>query len=109
MEVVLPQQFPTYDKMRKGTWIISVATHEHQYYTGLQVTKDPGVPVVYAGFVLMIIGCFVAFFMSHKKLGVEVSTSGGSSKVRVAGTANKNKLGMNRNVQVIAKALAGLK
>ena len=38
-------------------------------YTGLQVRKDPGVWVVYLGFIVMSIGLYIAFFMSHKKYG----------------------------------------
>ena len=33
-------------------------------YTSLQVVKDPGVPVVYAGFSLMIVGLFVVFYLN---------------------------------------------
>ena len=32
-------------------------------YTSLQVVKDPGVPVVYAGFSLMIVGLFIVFYL----------------------------------------------
>ena len=56
-----------------------------RYYTGLQVTKDPGIWVVYTGFIVMIIGCFITFFMSHQRLCVEVIKSGGKSKVVVTG------------------------
>jgi len=33
-------------------------------YTSLQVVKDPGVPVVYAGFALMIVGLFIVFYLN---------------------------------------------
>ncbi len=33
-------------------------------YTSLQVVKDPGVPVVYAGFGLMIAGLFIVFYLN---------------------------------------------
>lgn len=33
-------------------------------YTSLQVVKDPGVPVVYAGFSLMIVGLFIVFYLN---------------------------------------------
>ena len=58
-----------------------------RYYTGLQVTKDPGVWVVYSGFITMILGIIITFFMSHQRLYVEVGLEGKKSKVMVAGTA----------------------
>ena len=71
--VVLPLRYPTFDKMRKGEWIVSVADIERRYYTGLQISKDPGVLVVYAGFILMLAGCYICFFLSHQKICIEVN------------------------------------
>jgi len=120
IEVALPLRFPSFDKMgpifdkrRKDNVFISVTGLEFpgqsaapQYYTGLQVTRDPGVWVVYSGFILMIIGCYVTFFMSHQRIVVDISRHGETSKVRVVGTAVKNKLAMQRKVKKIADILA---
>lgn len=105
-ELAIPLNFPSFDKMRKDDLIISVERSEQRYYTGLQVTKDPGVPVVYTGFILMILGCYIAFFMSHQKLCVEVVKKGEKNRVMVAGIANKNKMGMQSRTQRIAKILS---
>jgi hypothetical protein len=37
---------------------------EQPDWTALQVVRDPGVPLVYAGFVLMIAGLFVVFYLN---------------------------------------------
>jgi cytochrome c biogenesis protein len=117
LEVTLPVNFPNFDKMRRGEVVISVdsqSTAKHpvrekpgnkRYYTGLQVVKDPGVWVVYTGFMVMIVGIIITFFMSHQRLCVDVSRKGNKSRVMVAGVANKNKLGMRAKAERIAQLL----
>ena len=115
-EVLLPLQFHNFDKMRGGQFILAVegeaghtppaaAPTEVRYYTGLQVTKDPGVWVVYSGFILMILGCFVTFFMSHQQVLVTVTPKGDKNRLEIAGVATKNKLGIEKKVEQLAGRL----
>lgn len=103
--IILPVKFKNFDKMRKGNVVISVADYKSGYYTGLQITKDPGVYLVYSGFILIIIGCFITFFMSHQSLCIAINTEGDTCQVMIAGTANKNRLGMKRIVNQISLKL----
>jgi cytochrome c biogenesis protein len=61
------------------------------YSTGLQVAKDPGVWIVYAGCALMLIGLYIAFFLSHRKIWLYQKTINNKKMVILAGTTNKNK------------------
>jgi cytochrome c biogenesis protein len=108
-EILLPVRFPTFDRMRRGQVVIAVDEVKERHYTGLQVNKDPGVDVVYVGFVLMILGCYVTFFTSHQQVCIEVARKGARTQVTVSGTANKNKAAMERRIRRLAAALAGLK
>jgi cytochrome c biogenesis protein len=60
------------------------------------VTRDPGVTLVYFGFIIMIAGCFVTFFMAHQQICVEAVPRGGKMDIWVSGTANKNRPGFER-------------
>ena len=66
------------------------------YATGLQVTKDPGVWFVYTGCGMMLLGLFVAFFMSHRKIYAFVHEEDGQTKVLFTGSAHKNKVGFEK-------------
>ena len=108
-EVVLPIRFPTFDRMRRGDVVIAVDQFKERHYTGLQVNKDPGVDVVYLGFILMILGCYVTFFRSHQQVCIQASRRGSVTRVTVCGTANKNKAAMERRIQRLSAALKQLK
>jgi cytochrome c biogenesis protein len=117
-QILLPLHFPNFDKMRGGAFFISILGQTQRdfkpqekadrYFTGLQVTKDPGVPVVYAGFAGMIIGFVITFFMSHQTVGVELRQRGGRSHVAVAGIADRNKMGMERKTEQLTERLKSL-
>ena len=107
-EVLLPVRFPSFDKMRGGDVHIAVQEALLNYYTGLEVSRDPGVWVVYVGFILMILGCYITFFMSHQQFCAEVRRDADGSRVRVIGVANKNKLAMPRKIDAVADDLARL-
>jgi cytochrome c biogenesis protein len=108
-EIVLPVKFPSFDKMRKGDVIVAIAETETRYYTGLQVASDPGVWVVYAGFLLMIGGCIVTFFMSHQQICIEALADGNICSVTIRGVANKNKIDMQKKMDAIATAAEQIK
>ncbi len=107
-EVILPIRFPTFDKMRRGEVVIAIDQFKQRHYTGLQVNKDPGVEVVYAGFILMILGCYVTFFRSHQQLCIEAVQTGGTTRVEVSGTTNKNRAALEHRVRKLSKALEEL-
>ena len=63
-EILLPLHYPNFDMMRQGDIVVSVADQkvkkfspgnqpDMRWATGLQMTKDPGVWVVYCGFIIM--------------------------------------------------------
>jgi cytochrome c biogenesis protein len=79
-----------------GTYTVRV---KQLYATGLQVSKDPGVWIVYIGCGLMLLGLIVAFFMSHRKLYAFVATEENKTTAIFAGSVNKNKVGFEKHFQ----------
>ncbi len=78
------------------------------FYTGLQVNRDPGVSIVWTGFFLIIAGFFVAFFSSHRKIWVRLIKSNGELDLSLAGTSNKNPVGLKRELEHLTENLKDL-
>jgi cytochrome c biogenesis protein len=71
---------------------------ETKYYTGLQLSHDPGVSIVAIGSFSIVIGFIITFFSSHRRLWVRVDEQEGKSRISIAATSNRDPVGLNREV-----------
>jgi len=76
-------------------------------YTGLQVRKDPGVWIVYLGSLVMSIGLYAAFFMSHSRIWISLGEEKNSTKVIIAASTNKNKAAFEQKIEKLLGGLHG--
>ncbi|MBW1681345.1 MAG: cytochrome c biogenesis protein ResB [Deltaproteobacteria bacterium] len=78
---------------------------ESKHYTGLQVNRDPGVPLVWTGCFLMVAGFIVTFFTSHRRFWVRAVAVQGGVRVDVSGTSSKNPVGLERELDHLVASL----
>jgi cytochrome c biogenesis protein len=83
-------------KIMPEDYIVSYVDYWGARYTGLQVNKDPGVWIVYTGFIMLCFGPLLAFFGSHRKVWVRIVDRKGEAAVLVGGSSNRNRLGFER-------------
>lgn len=83
-----------------GGRLLQYVGGEEIMYTGLQVAKDPGVWTVWFGCTLMMVGIYVAFFISHRRIWVRVE----NGTITIGGNASKNQGGFQLYMdQLLAK------
>ena len=75
-----------------------LVTVKQMYATGLQVTKDPGVWFVYFGCIALLLGLYIAFFISHRKIWLVLKSD---KSILLAGTSNKNMIGFRKDFENI--------
>ncbi len=87
--------FPAYNPVSQGQeadYKFEYRDMQMGYFTGLEVSHEPGQWLVWAGCVLMGVGLFVAFYMVHMRLWVvAVPNANGKLVLWIGGQANKNK------------------
>ncbi|MBI5440740.1 MAG: cytochrome c biogenesis protein ResB, partial [Deltaproteobacteria bacterium] len=102
---VVAQRYPTLDQRRGADLVFELtALLPGTPYTGLQVAKDPGVPLIWAGCIVLTVGLLMAFFASHQRVWVRLE----NGKMILAGTASKNKDTFREKVAALEAKLKDL-
>ncbi len=94
---IIFKNFPDFDlKHRDGKYYFQLGEANFKYYTGLQVTKDPGVNLVWIGCFIMTIGFFVTFFLINKKYWIRIREENNKVNITFAGSCRKNRIGFEK-------------
>ena len=104
----LLDRFPKLNPAAFEPYIFSLDHLESRYYTGLQANRDPGVSVVWVGFFLIVLGFFITFFTSHRRIWVRIYPDKGHTRLSVAGIANKNPVGLQRELERLTDDIKNL-
>jgi cytochrome c biogenesis protein len=93
--ILVLKNYPDFDAKRGGLYSFSLTKIEQLQYTGLQVAKDPGVEIVWAGCFLLVFGSLTAFFFSHRRLWICLDEKEGKTRIRFIGSAHRNQPGFS--------------
>ncbi len=83
------QELPE-DMNHRSPYRLQLLRVDERYYTGLQVTRDPGVPLVWLGCLLLVLGSLSAFSLAHQRLWLTIRPTAGGCEVQVAGSSHRN-------------------
>lgn len=66
--------YPTADGFRNGEHVFILKKFVPRYITGLQLTADPGINIVWAGCALMVLGLVISFYVPHRQIWIRVDS-----------------------------------
>ena len=95
------EQIPMFNPGLFHPYVFVINDVQEKYYTGLQVNKDPGLPVVVAAALLMFIGLMLVFFSSHRQVWLRVDVQADGTRISIAGRSNKDEVGLQRDMNNI--------
>ena len=79
-------------------YLFSVQKKGERFFTVLQAARDPGVPLVAAGALLLIVGLLVTFFFSHRRFRIVLEEKKGKSRIGLAGSSNRDRVGLENEL-----------
>ena len=104
---MISKQVPQFNPGLYKPYLFTLEGVETSYYTGLKVTRDPGVPVVGAGAFLLVAGFLLTFFSSHQQVFVRVDRRHGKTRVCIAGRCNRDPVKLDREIGKIIRSYRG--
>jgi cytochrome c biogenesis protein len=104
----LIKKVPTFNPGLYKPYYFKLNRIESNYYTGLQLSHDPGVEIVAIGSLFVILGLFVTFFSSHKRLWVRVGEQDGKTKISVGARSNRDPVGLKREVEYLLRHFSSI-
>lgn len=91
-------EVPMFDPGLFQPLVFSLKRTEKQYYTGLRVVKDPGVPFVLAGGLMLLGGIIMIFFFAHQRVWVLINHEPEGIKISLAGRGNRHQEALQRQI-----------
>ncbi len=102
-------KFPDFHQKADAAYGVELADFYPRYYTGLQVTRDPGVNIVWLGCVFLIAGICMAFFTAHRRVCLLIQEKdGGGLRAVFAGSASKNRQAFASDINKLFEQLKSL-
>jgi cytochrome c biogenesis protein len=100
------QRFPNFDRERRDQYLLQFRGLSEKKWTGLQVAKDPGVPLIWIGSGLMILGLYLSFFVFHRRLWVRVRPAGPAKlTLEIFGHTRKAEGNFQKEIQRLSEAI----
>jgi cytochrome c biogenesis protein len=100
------QKMPDFHASEAMPYQIRFESVRMHHFTGLQIAKQPGQNIIWAGCFLMVAGLLVSFYFSHQRVWALVRVSEkGESVIRLGGSANKTKLDFEKKFRALERSL----
>lgn len=102
--------FPNFDEqVRRGAFDVAFLGFDQHYATGIQVGRVPFIGWVFGGFLLMFVGMYMAFFMSHRRYWARLAPlEDGRYELIVAGAARRHQLAFEEEFEGLRTQLVAV-
>lgn len=101
--------FPDLHKVKKAEYKFNLLSFKPSYYTGLEVTRNPGADTILFGIAMMTLGIILSFYLYHKRYWILLEPSkNGKVRMLFAGATTKGKHEFSKEMDKIVSEIKHL-
>ena len=103
--------YPDLFDIQGSKYRFELVGYEPKKFTGLQITKDPGVNIVWTGSTMIVVGITLSSFIYHRRLWVKVipDDKGQGVVVHIGGNTHKSQIDFNKEFRKLTERIQSLK
>ncbi len=102
--------YPGLFDIKDSQYRFELVGYRPKQFTGLQISKDPGVNIVWVGSTLIVVGITLSSFIYHRRLWVKIvpDANGAQSVVHIGGNTHKSQIDFQKEFRRITERLKTL-
>jgi cytochrome c biogenesis protein len=100
--------YPELFDIKGSKYAFELTGYQPKKFTGLQITKDPGVIIVWIGSTMIVVGITLSSFIYHRRLWAKVIPNENGVMVHLGGTTHKSQIDFNKEFRKLTERITKL-
>jgi cytochrome c biogenesis protein len=101
--------YPDLFDIQGSKYAFELIGYQPKKFTGLQITKDPGVNIVWIGSTMIVVGITLSSFIYHRRLWVKIIPSKDGTTVHLGGNTHKSQIDFQKEFRKLTEHISKLK
>jgi cytochrome c biogenesis protein len=97
--------YPDLFDIKGSKYRFELVGYQPKKFTGLQITKDPGVTIVWIGSTMIVVGITLSSFIYHRRLWAKVIPHEAGVTVHLGGTTHKSQLDFQKEFKKLTEKM----
>jgi cytochrome c biogenesis protein len=100
--------YPDLFEIQGSRYKFELVGYQPKKFTGLQITKDPGVNIVWIGSTMIVVGITLSSFIYHRRLWAKVIPAEGGVVVHIGGNTHKSQIDFQKEFRKLTERIKTL-
>jgi len=97
--------YPDLFEIQGSRYRFELVGYQPKKFTGLQITKDPGVNIVWTGSTMIVVGITLSSFIYHRRLWAKVIPGAGGVTVHIGGNTHKSQIDFQKEFRKLTERI----
>jgi cytochrome c biogenesis protein len=100
--------YPDLFEIKDSRYSFELVGYQPKKFTGLQITKDPGVKIVWIGSTMIVVGITLSSFIYHRRIWAKVVPHETGARVYLGGTSHKSQIDFQKEFRKLTERIQKL-